>query len=457
MRLGGGVAASAVLAGLGLASYPSDASAIIGIDDALLGAVVLAIASLGGYALYSQYVSNNSLQGLGAGFSSYVSSSSNRVAAATAAAQIAATYGVNTTQARLESAAELIANGQGAFADAMASAASTGRLALDGLVSGSDDLVGAMRELVAGYLSSGALTDVPQAISGLTTVGTGSNVGTLPFNWGIQELGGMCSAFGCSVPSATSTGYYHIVNRWESYSNGARVGTLYAGTGCIISATVNGSSLIVSHSGTYQTMRLNKRNSPLGIVASGSWVSESTATTSVQYTDKYWVATPDVFGGPLLPGVDVPVDVPDVIGASWDSMPIASDLVINPSTGDIVGAGSVPLPSSVPTTADDYAIALQDALAGVIGGAISLPVGIEVPVTVATPLGVATMPISDAISTETSLQLEYVPDIPVQPVEPPTEVPEGPWTPVVELPFNQLWPFNMIYSVIEVFNQLGGS
>lgn len=457
MRLGGGVAASAVLAGLGLASSPSDASAIIGIDDALLGAAILAAAALGGYALYSQYTTNNTLQALGAGFSGYVSNGDNRTAAALRAATLASSMGVVTTQDRLEAAAQLIADGQGAFADAMGNAASTGRLALDGLISGSDDLVGAFRELVNGYLSSGLLdASMPMTVPDVTTIGT-SGVNTLPFGVGIMEFNNLLTFCGATTTVQTGSGWFFYSTRWKSLSNGTQAGTLCIGDLCLQDCYQDGSYMrfIKGGSGCYQA-RVDKKSGPR-LAAQAFSSNNSNQRLQFNPATDALIVTPDLVIGPKLPVVDRPVDVPDIIGAAWDSLPIASDMVINPSTGDITSAGSITLPTGVPSTAEDYAAALQGMLAGVVAGTVALPVGLDVPVTVATPLGVATVPISEAISTETSLQLEYVPDIPVQPVEPPTEVPEGPWTPVVDLPFNQLWPFNMIYSVIEVFNQLGGS
>lgn len=449
-----GAAAAAVLAGLGL-SKPRQAYGIVGVDDAVLGAVVVAMLGLGGYALYDQYSSNLGLQAVGKSFGDYVSVSGNRVAAAQAAAAIAATYGITATQERYETAAQSIADGTGAFAAAMAQAADTGRLALDGLVSGAGDLVGAMRELVAGYSASGAIGEYPQTVPGTTIGGTG--VMEYPMQiLDISMLQGIVRNLTPPPISGHLVGYY--VYNLDNFSGGA--GNIYVTTSTVkVYTNVNGGIDVRLGSGDKYVQKLTRKGSRNYIETNGDW-------TRYTYSSELWTYEPerhkyfassDVVGAMNLPAVDRPIDAPDVIGAGWDSVPLAQDMVISPTTGGITGAGSIPLPTGIPTTAGDYAAALQGALAGVVPGAIALPQSLSIPVTVATPTGVATMPISEAISTETSLQLDYAPDVPITPVLPPVEIPEGPWTPAVELPFNQLWPFNMIYSVVELFQTLGGS
>lgn len=455
-RIGKGVAASAILAGLGLASTPRDAHAIIGIDDALLGAVVVAVASLGGYALYNQFSGNLGLQAVGASFGNYVSSAPNRTAAAAAAAQIAATYGLTTTQARFETAAESIASGAGEFADAMAAASESGRLALDGLVSGTGELVGAFRELVAGWLAGGLIVDSPSTVPNLTTIGTSKS--TLPYPVKLADLHTMLDMYpGATYPSGYVSGYMNVHKNWKNYSNGTGCGKIRAITDLTEIYNNNGWQIKVKTPA--QIANLKVRTGPKRIV-SEEFTSDNYTTTLVGDTffDDYdFYVTPDLVGAVQLPGVDKPADVPDVIGAGWDSVPLATDMVISPTTGEVVSAGSVPLPTGIPTTAGDYAAALQGALAGVVTDAIALPLALSVPVTVATPLGIESMPISQAISTETSLQLDYAPDIPISPVLPPVEVPEGPWTPAIDLPFTQVWPFNMIYTFIDTLGALGNA
>lgn len=449
-----GAAAAAVLAGLGLAK-PRTAYGITGIDDALLGAVVVAMLGLGGYALYDQYSSNLGLEAVGKSFGDYVSVSGNRVAAAQAAATIAATYGVTSTQQRFETAAQSIADGTGAFADAMAQAASTGRLALDSLVSGSSDLVGAMRELVAGYVASGVMSgDAPMTVPDMTTFGEQQL--TLPVSVGVMDPYAMGIRVGIDTLPVNPVSALLRINK-----NYATVGNSTAGWLFLYGTTLNK----ITYSNGQLNGNLSERAycyyNQLRYDANTGW--RGTGWTSTfdssfvvfSYEDAY--LSPSMLRGGQLPVVDRPVDAPDVIGAGWDSVPLATDMVISPTTGGIAGAGSVPLPTGIPSTAGDYAAALQGALAGVVPGAIALPQSLTIPVTVATPTGIATMPISEAISTETSLQLDYAPDVPITPVLPPVEMPEGPWTSVADLPFNQLWPFNMIYSVVELFQTLGGS
>lgn len=448
---GRGAAAAAVLAGLGLASTPRRAKAIIGVDDAVLGAIVVAVATLGGYALYNQYSGNLGLQAIGADFGNYVSSSQNRTAAAVRAAELAALYGLGTTQANFETAAQSISDGTGAFLDAVNAAADTGRLALDGLVSGAGDLVGAFRELVNGYFSSGVLSDIPQTLPGYTVAGPQQTILTRTlYVWDYQT---MRMFVGASEPPITvSWAILKLMQDWQVLNNDDK-GYFICGDGEVtyVNDVGNNSVTIGVNGNVYRTTVKRNANG----LYSQSWVRGNTANT-IFGTDIGYV-TGDIVSGPMLPGVDRPADAPDVIGSAWDSLPIASDMVISPTTGDIVSAGSIALPTGIPTTAGDYAAALQGSLAGVVADSIALPLSLEASVTVATPAGVAAMPISEAIASETSLQLDYAPDIPIDPVMPPVDVPEGPWTPVVELPFMNVWPFNMIYTFIDTMSRLGGN
>lgn len=457
MGLGRGAAAAAILAGLGLASTPRDAQAVVGIDDALLGAVVVAVASLGGYAMYNQFSGNLGLQAVGASFGNWIQAAPNRTAAAALAAQVAASYGLTTTQERFSAAADAIASGSGAFADAMAAAAESGRLALDGLVSGTGDMVGAFRELVAGWLASGTLLDEPSTVPSLTPIGT-SGTGTLSFPVGIMTLESMRAAMNApALPSGVTSGYLRLNKNWPNTSNNSEVGLMVIGTGLVTGAEMTNAQnykLFLSGTSQYQSKATHKLATHS--LSATAWASYNYASAVYGDIDtRGLILTPDLVGTVQLPAVDKPADVPDVIGAGWDSVPLATDMVISPTTGEVVSAGSVPLPTGIPTTAGDYAAALQGALAGVVTDAIALPLSLSVPVTVATPLGVATMPLTDAISTETSLQLDYAPDITISPVLPPVDVPEGPWTPAVELPFANVWPFNMVYMFVDTLRGLG--
>lgn len=453
LGLGRGAAAAAVLAGLGMAGTPRRAHAIVGVDDAVLGAVVVAMLGLGGYALYDQYSSNLGLEAVGKSFGDYVSVSGNRVAAAQAAATIAATYGVTSTQQRFETAAQSIADGTGAFADAMAQAASTGRLALDSLVSGTSDLVGAMRELVAGYVASGVMSgDAPMTVPDMTTFG--EQQVTLPVSVGVMDPYAMGIRVGIDTLPVNPVSALLRINKNYATVGNSTAGWLYLYGTTLSKITYSNGRLSGNLSERaycyYNQLRYDANTGWRGT----GWTSTYADDLVVQsYEDAY--LSPSMLRGGQLPVVDRPVDAPDVIGAGWDSVPLATDMVISPTTGGIAGAGSVPLPTGIPSTAGDYAAALQGALAGVVPGSIALPQSLSVPVTVATPTGVVTMPISEAIASETSLQLDYAPDVPITPVLPPVDVPEGPWTPAVELPFMNVWPFSMIYTFIDTISKLG--
>lgn len=459
LRLGG-VAAFACASGLGL-SVPRRAYAVAGIDDALLGGLVLLVATLGGYAV-SRSVANVTLDAMGYGFSDFVSDASNQAAAVTKTLADANNLGVELNRSNAEQAAQSIAAGTGYFAQVMSDAATTGRVALDNFISGAGELPGVLRNLIGGYIESSMDSSGNRLLSDATTNSDVVNVGSSSVNLGnmaggsyvddleniLVDIAGSSSAKWAvhsvySFKSSPSTQYHNIVYSPNNVTM-TKSGTSYelrASTGQLNIHSyriVNGAVTDVNNTtSTAITLNLSSSNVNAYSVFSGSMVS-----------------------GAALPAVDRAVDAPDVIGPGYDSVPLANDLVIDPNTDEVTSAGSLPLPQAIPDVFGDYVGTLEDLLAGVVPGMLGLPISTAEPVVVGTAEGVQSMPISEAVTTETTLAL--APDVPVptpppvSPIEPPVDVPEGPWTPAITLPFEQLWPFNMIYSMVELFEELGG-
>lgn len=449
LRLGTGAAAGAVLAGLGLLA-PSPALAVVGIDDALLGSLVLLVATLGGYAV-SRSTANVSLQALGYGFNDYIHDSLKVDAAIGQAVADANNMGVELERQRAQDAADAIASGTGLFADVMASAAESGRVALDGFLSGAGELPAVLRSLVAGFVGGLSVTDT--TVPNQTSFGASGTVFPFPFlvaDWDYLD------SLGLSVDNAGYDGYVMTLSKnYNTTGSGASVGTLLLYRGSIDFSRSNDSTVrIVLDGYKGRTYSIWTRSfGSIGFRDDGI-ASNLQFDHQSSYID---VVSPAVVSGSLLPGVDRAADAPDVIGAGYGSVPLGHDLVIN-GDDEVVSAGTLPLPTAIPDVWGDYVGTLTDALAGVVPGTVSLPVPVSQPVVVGTAEGVQTMPISQAISTDTSLARPVAPPYvpPVSPITPPVTVPDGPWVPAVTLPFEQVWPFNMIYSMLGVFDALGG-
>ena len=464
--LGLGAGSFAVVSGLGLLR-PRRAYAVAGIDDVVLGGLVILVATLGGYA-FSRSVANVSLDALGYGFSDFVSDAGNQAEAVTQAIADANNLGVELNMSNAENAAQSIAAGTGYFAQVMGDAATSGRVALDNFISGAGELPGVLRNLIGNFISSEVATtslldiDYSNSLADYTQFGTGF---TIPFSVGVTTFGSLAAKFtelGGTLPTGYDNLYFWLNSNWQSSTLNTLVGSFCffndmisyqiptAGNQVTVN-TVNSGVLI------YQ-IRVGSTNSEKTLVISSS--SRANNFTIVHGSRINLISDGFVTGG-TLPGVDRAADTPDVIGPGYDSLPLANDLVIDPSTDEVVSAGSLPLPTGIPDVFGDFVGTLNDILAGVIPGQISLPVSVAEPVVVGTAEGVQSMSISDAIAGETSLAAAVSPPVgpypPYDPVEPPVDVPEGPWTPAVSLPFELIWPFNMIYSFVELFEQLGGS
>lgn len=455
--LGGGVASYATFAGLGL-MLPRRAHAVAGIDDLALGGLVLLVATLGGYA-FSRSVANVSLDALGYGFSDFVRDSNNQAAAVTQAIADANNLGVELNRSNAENAAQSIAAGTGYFAEVMSEAATSGRVALDNFISGAGELPGVLRNLVGSFVETKLNASDSALLPGSTLTGEYVN-GGVPFS--LDTLNGLFYVDNMAEMTSSNDAAWCMVYRmfYNSIPENVYYQVVY-GTGRVNITKITDKTFEISavdgllHRSSYQ-INLGVQTTPYNDTKS----SLSYQTTSSQSTYRYTFSANMVSGG-SLPLVDRAADAPGVIGPGYDSLPLANDLVIDPSTDEVVSAGSLPLPSGIPDVFGDYVGTLNDILAGVLPGQISLPVSVAEPVVVGTAEGVQSMSISDAIAGETSLAAAISPPVgpypPYDPVEPPVDVPEGPWTPAVSLPFELIWPFNMIYSFVELFEQLGGS
>ena len=458
LRLGTGAAAFAAFSGLGLLT-PRDARAVVGIDDAALGGLVLLVATLGGYA-FSRSVANVSLDALGYDFSSFVSDANNQAAAVTSAIADANNLGVELNRSNAENAAQSIAAGTGYFAEVMGDAATSGRVALDNFISGAGELPGVLRSLVGNYVGArlGSTSNLLSGCVGANGVVDGSG-NTFYYdsitsgNLSANALGTMLDEYELGNSGAT---WSILANRYRIDSGALAVSYLVYGTSAPkLTPSIDGKLLTIQ---VVDGSMLSYLNTQTGVTNTANSVAVGSGS-NLYKTDIMFSG--NLVSGSTLPAVDRPVDVPDVIGPGYDNLPLANDLVIDPSTDEVVSAGSLPLPTSIPDVWGDYVGTLNDILAGVIPGQISLPVSVAEPVVVGTAEGVQSMSITDAIAGDTSLSTALNPPVgpypPYEPTEPPVDVPEGPWTPAVSLPFEQIWPFNMIYSFVELFEQLGGS
>lgn len=460
LDLGKGAAAAVAL--LAVPLVPGTALAVAVVDDAIIGAVVAAIAALGGYLVTSSSAPA-SYEAFGTGFKSFVQSQSVKAEAVRLCMEAATQYAANIQEVEAQAAAEAVAGVSGFFGDALESAATTGRLALDGVVSGATAGVGVLRSLVSLYMAqfvgSAGQTMLPgsMATTDVVTNGfsfdslTSSNKGTVDVA-GLDDLvAGVPAVDG--VPAADGA-VWALRQRVFNDVNALTTDYILYGYGtCTLSVDDGGRTLKVGAPAStplwYFSVAADGTMTYQGsstYVAIGRWPS--------YFKAYYTISSSMVAGNVILPGVDRAADAPDVITPGFDSVPLGQDLVIDGTTGAVTGAGTIPLPQSVPDVIGGLNDWLDGALAGVVPGTIALPVPVTTPVVVATPEGIATMPIEQARLQDTSLvEPGYVP--PVTPIDPPVSVPEGPWTPAVTLPFESVWPFNMIYDVIKLFQTLG--
>lgn len=457
LRLGRGAAASAALVALGSA-LPRAAYAVAVVDDAVIGAAVATVAALGGY-LVTSGSAPSTLDALGTGFRSYVQSESIKAQAVQLCLQAAAEHEAEILEADAQAAADAVASVSGFFYGALEGAAETGRLALDGVVSGVSAGAGVLRGLVSLYMSqlagkgatllSGTIAETAIVTNNFSFDSlTNGNKGTVTVADIDSILAGIDTAEGAT---------WALRQNVRVYSTDAYVvdTILYGNIPITLRADDGGRTLVVSRSGNtgsfYRytvaadgTLTYQGGNSSLAI---GRWPSANAAY--------YTFSASMVAGTAVLPGVDRATDAPDVIAPGYNSLPLGQDFVIDGETGAVAGAGTVPLPQSVPDVIGGLNDWLEGALAGVVPGTIALPVPVSTPVVVATPAGITTMPIERARTSDTSLVEPgyYIP--PSSGIDPPVTVPEGPWTPAVTLPFEEVWPFNMIFDVVEMFGDLG--
>lgn len=434
---------------------PCVAYAIAGVDDVALGGLVLLVGALGGYT-FTSMVENASTELIGKGFGDFVSTASNRAAAVAATLQAAQRFGVEMDELRAQAAAEAIANGQDWFASAMATATQTGRLALDGVVSGATETAGVLRNLVYSYLAGLAEIDGSSILPGSFAV---SAIVTNNFSFDslTQTNNGTVSI--TSIESILSGIEYEDGVLWavsQRCMNGTTFLTwrILYGYGPV-SLTAGAGGRTLNAVTNYKMFRVD-RNSAGNVTGTYSVTNATIGRDNSNVSSYYQFSANMASGSVVLPGVDRSIDAPDVITPGYNSVPLGQDMVVDPETGAVTGAGSIALPTGIPDVVTGLNEWLTDSLGAVVPGTIALPVPISTPAVVATPDGITTMPIDTARNSDTSIVAPgYVPP-PVSPIVPPVSVPAGPWEPAVRLPFEQVWPFNMVYSVLQMFQQLGG-
>lgn len=420
--------------------FPTDAYAIAGVDDAVVGGVVLALLTLAGYAVSAE-VSQASLSAMGYSFIGFASDASNRGAAVSRAIADANNLGIEVNRAQAESAAQAIAAGTGAVGEWLADIADSGRIALDGIVNGVGAIPAALWGLIAQYQETmldvydTATADTAFAADQNRTVGnlvTGTTVRVVPLQTLLASTG---------IPSFVIQPTWCVVVKREGLRPQVYLGneeTPYltgVGTLNVLAYAVNTSATCYEYYYSSNQWKNVQRSGAQGL------------------SEKSLIVSADMVIGPTLPGVDRASDAPETYGAGYDKTILGNDLVINPS-GEVVSAGTIALPVEYPYVQLPYVEGLYRQGAGVVTGLQDLPISGQTSVVVGTEEGVVSMPISQAISTSTSLA-EVV--TPAEPVVPPGTPDVGPWQPAYSMPFYEVWPFNIVYTFVEQISALGGS
>lgn len=474
IRLSGGAAAGAALAGLGFSVAPRPAHAITGVEEALLGAGVLGLMGLLGVSLgYKTYsdIENGTADSVGRAFGAYLSDAANESAIVAAAGADAATVvGAGYSEAQLKEA-----YARGAWADGLAqSITSTGAGALDWLNARTMDAA----------LAWGAL----KAYFGL--------LGNYPVIKGMPQ-----SAFVGDVPAyALSLGYSNFITDKPSDVSfyAAPVLIRYDGKLNGIADYVFGfpsKPVIFTNSSAYDSYS----GSALGVFSNSIFAKGMTAYYGTYSNQRKWYTvdhfnswTDDGFMSDSFdlsnvsntvidPARDKAIDTPQSIDpASWGfGVPvIGTDAVINgdtlQSTGHMLAPGTVGELTSDGTMSIPWSdivwgagLGLGDASARGIEGDAALPLGVpipaDIPVTVSVPVsdtayGEKTMTLEDALSTGIETSISRPIDTPIPPVEGtpfyPVPVPGSDVSIPSGLPFSDLhweavFPFNMIYSLTD--------
>lgn len=438
LRLGLGGAVTVALSAVA-PLIPTDAYAIAGVDDAVVGALVLAMMGLAGYTV-STALTSTSLASMGYSFSEFAQDVSNQQAAVTRALADANNLGVQVERQRAEDAAAAIAAGTGAFGDWISGVASSGRAAIDGWLGG----VGANQAALWGLLAEYVATE----LGVLSRPAAGAKF-FADESYSFADTGIKCYVMGLSellalypdvpVPSGvlwavgeidqtghprlwTGDGMYPVFRPADSW------GDSYSYIQC------------TEWSYDYPTNKYKP-------------ISRQSITCAQRY--EYYFSS-DILVGPMLPGVDKAPECPETLGAGYSMTPIGADAVVG-QDGTITNSGSIAVPIGVALPGVDvpYSQGLYGLDAGVVSGLRSLPYSAELTdAWVGTPEGVVSMPITQALEGSTSIGATVEPSVPVVPPGTPDV---GPWTPAYNLPFYDVWPFNLVYSFVSELSTLGGA
>lgn len=431
---------------------PSQALAIAGVDDAVVGALLLAMMGLAGYTVATTLTST-SLANMGYSFSQFAADVNNQQAAVTRALADANNLGVQVNRQNAEDAAAAIAAGTGAFGDWLADVAATGRATIDGWLGGSGANQAALWGLVTEWRSAilGEL-ETP----GLDSV-MASNGARLYNYFATVRLAGLSdfeTTLGITMPAGV-TWVWCARSVWQNPSSGVGGLQCFCGTDDYkptIRWYDQSRGQIIFSPASYYQLRVQSGSLYWYALTAQSFVYNESSS----YYPGYPIITPNVITGSVLPGVDKAPDCPETLGAGYDITPVGADAVIG-QDGTITNSGSIAVPIGVTLPGVDvpYSQGLYGLDAGVVSGLRTLPYSAELTdAWVGTPEGVVSMPISQAIASSTSIGATAVPSVPVVPPGTPDV---GPWQPAYSLPFYDVWPFNLVYTFVKEISALGGS
>ena len=470
LHISSGVAAGAVLAGLGLSISPRDADAVVVVDDAILGSGALILLGLLGVALgFKTYtdLQNGVPAAVGNSLRRYASDSSNESAiVGLAASQAQGVLGAVYTESQLQETFQ-----SGEWLDGLVnSITSTGSNALDWLNARTAEAAVAWGTLKAwtGTLSPDYVTSYVQGVqcgavspmNFMTMMGAPAEQ-TSTYNPPFDVKTSMCYF----LPDASPVFSRVQVRCWNvapTYVDSKPSDVLP--DGLYVYPNSRG-GLTCQYTGCQSYSWNGSRK---------SWSGSSTGQISF-YLTGYGAATYHTFDSVSLtsvdPQIDGTIDTPQSIDpANWGfGVPvIGTDAVIGDdglsNTGHLLSPGtleellrdgSLTLPWA--DLVYGGGVGLTDARVRGIEGDASIPLGypipLDVPVTVSVPVegtgyGTQTMTLEDALATgaDTSISrpvpLQATPFYPVNPpgtnASPPSTFPT--------IPFESFFPFNMLFS-----------
>ena len=458
-----GVAAGAVLAGLGFSSIPSNAYAVAGVDDALVGYALLGVVgTVAGVALgYKTYadIENGTAAEIGASFGAFCSDVANEAQIISeGVSQSAQVAGSVYTEAQLQ---EIYA--KASWADmAVNSLTGLGSDALD-FINGRSAEACLAWSAIKMWLA-GCSADFPSVVtSGRRPILFGD-----PINYaaskGYSSIAPIPDYVGYSVADINASGGINYVwgfsTRPTVFYNKSEFD---AASDPKVFVSVN--NYVIS--GT--TGRYNP--------GSRRWTTYTGSSTTYNGGRFVFPDMPTILNRPaetvVSPAIDQMLNPPsDLAGYGFGVPVIGTDSVINGDTlehtghllapgtaGELLKDGSISLPWSDLVWGAGLGVG-DGAIARGIEGDASLPLGVslpaDLPVTVSFPVdgtitGVKTLPLEDALTgdIDTSISRTLNPAIPIEgtpfyPVNPPGTNSTPPST-LPNFPFPNIFPFNMLF------------